>query len=93
MFLHLSVILSTRGRGCLADTPSGQTPPPSRADTPRQTATAADGTHPTGMHSCYETLPGQTPPVRRLLQRTVRILLECIPVMKKSMSVTMPNRN
>ena len=25
---------------------------PSRADTPQQTATAADGTHPTGMHSC-----------------------------------------
>ena len=42
--------------------PPGQTPPP-RADTPlpqgrphlppRQTATAADGTHPTGMHSCF----------------------------------------
>ena len=30
------------------DTPSGQTTP-----TP-DTATAADGTHPTGMHSCYE---------------------------------------
>ena len=24
------------------------------ADTPQQTATAADGTHPTGMHSCYK---------------------------------------
>ena len=41
-----------------ADTPLGrhptrQTPPP-QADTPlpQQTATAADGTHPTGMHSC-----------------------------------------
>ena len=34
----------------LADTgpsPPGQTPPP------LETATAADGTHPTGMHSCY----------------------------------------
>ena len=36
----------------------GYTPPPTRppwADTPRpkQTATAADGTHPTGMHSCF----------------------------------------
>ena len=26
---------------------------PPWADTPRQTATAADGTHPTGMHSCF----------------------------------------
>ena len=32
-------------------TPPGQTPP--WADTPRQTATAAGGTHPTGMHSCF----------------------------------------
>ena len=46
--------------------PTGQTPPPRqtpllgryplgrhpRADTPRHTATAADGTHPTGIHSC-----------------------------------------
>ena len=31
-------------------TPPGQTPPP--ADIPHQTATAADVTHPTGMHSC-----------------------------------------
>ena len=32
-----------------------ETPPPPRADTPphRQTATAADGTHSTGMHSCW----------------------------------------
>ena len=46
----------------LADTIPGQTPPhrqtspladtPHWANTPRQTATAADGTHPTGMHSC-----------------------------------------
>ena len=27
--------------------PPGQTPPP------QQTATAVDGTHPTGMHSCF----------------------------------------
>ena len=41
-----------------ADTPLEQTPPRSRhppgVDTPpRDTATAADGTHPTGMHSCW----------------------------------------
>ena len=44
-----------------ADTPPEQTPPRG-ADTsprsrhpppPRDTATAADGTHPTGMHSCF----------------------------------------
>ena len=49
-----------------ANTPPGQTPPQGRpprktppqaappwADTPQQTATVADGTHPTGMHSCF----------------------------------------
>ena len=40
-------------------TPLGQTPPrqdthlPGQTPPPQQTATAADGTHPTGMHSCY----------------------------------------
>ena len=74
MFLHLSVILSTGGGGCIpactwATTPLGRHPPPQadtpcpparhpRVDTPsgrhppQQAATAADGTHPTGMHSC-----------------------------------------
>ena len=33
------------GEGCLADIP--------QADTPAKTATAADGTHPAGMHSCF----------------------------------------
>ena len=63
MFLHLSVILFTGGV-CLSacwDTPRSR-PPRSRppgadttgADTPQeQTATVADGTHPTGMHSCH----------------------------------------
>ena len=32
-----------------ADTPQADTP---QADTPQQMATTADGTHPTGMHSC-----------------------------------------
>ena len=27
--------------------------PPADTPLPQQTATAADGTHPTGMHSCY----------------------------------------
>ena len=51
MFSQVSVCLSM-GRRCTparADTPPpGQTPP-------YQTATAADGTHPTGMHSCWWT--------------------------------------
>ena len=87
MFLHPSVILFTGGV-CLSacwDThplrhrhPPGQTPP--RADT-------SPGRH-LGRH-LQQTPPwadtplGQTPPSlpsRRLLQRTVRILLECILV-------------
>ena len=68
MILHLSLILSTGGSCILActwadippgrhpraDTPQPDTPgqTPHWADTPGQTATAAGGTHPTGMHSC-----------------------------------------
>ena len=37
-----------------ADTPPGQTPQ-TRQTPPQQMATAADGTHPTGMHSCLHT--------------------------------------
>ena len=38
-----------------ADTPPEQTPPPWSRHLPRETATAADGTHPTGffVHSCF----------------------------------------
>ena len=54
MFLHLSVIMFTGG--VCSGTPLGQTSPweytPPRAEPPSETATAADGTHPTGMHSC-----------------------------------------
>ena len=45
-----------RGDPPRADTPQEQTPPP-----PLETATAADGTHPTGMHTCVtysDPLPG-----------------------------------
>ena len=63
MFLHVSVILFTGGGVWQADTPlagrhplPGQSPP--WADTPHRQAppgmaTAVDGVHPTGMHSCY----------------------------------------
>ena len=54
--VHPSWADTPRGKHPHADTPSADTPP--KADTPRQTttpqqmATAADGMHPTGMHSC-----------------------------------------
>ena len=38
-----------RPRGCVLQHALRQTPPP-----PQQTATAADGTYPTGMHSCFK---------------------------------------
>ena len=49
------------GRDPSGQTPPGQTPPLGRHPslpsacwvTPPPTATAADGTHPTGMHSCF----------------------------------------
>ena len=42
-----------RGVHPLGRQPPGQTPPLGRHPLPRQTATAANGTHPTGMHSCF----------------------------------------
>ena len=59
MFLHVSVILSTGGG--VWQPPSRQTPfradPSPQPDTPPEMATAADGTHPTGIHSCYIYFP------------------------------------
>ena len=43
-----TVILFTEGGGCLVETPPG-------------TATAAGGTHPAGMHSCFKMLSQFTP--------------------------------
>ena len=50
------------------DTPPDQTPPPPGAET----ATAADGTHPTGMHSCFILL------VRRFYMLCLNIALDII---------------
>ena len=50
MFLNMSVILFTWG--VYASVHAG-IHPPGRHLSPEQTATAADGTHPTGMHSCF----------------------------------------
>ena len=67
MFSQVSVILFTGADTPPGHTPPGQTPntalgqtPPtpwtdplgSTPSTPQQMATEADGTHPTGMHSC-----------------------------------------
>ena len=49
MFLQVSVILFT-GEG--VPCPEGSGPGGCLVETPR-TATAAGGTHPTGMHSCF----------------------------------------
>ena len=64
MILHLFVYLSTRGSVSVhaGDTPLDQAPrtrhplgpgPLRSRPPPQQTVTAADGTHPTGMHSCF----------------------------------------
>ena len=62
MSLQASVILST-GPRCTSlqadtpphkQTPHKQTPPRQTAPPPSETVTAADGTHPTGMHYCLE---------------------------------------
>ena len=60
MFLHLSISYSVHGGGGSLydvtslsdrDTPLGRHPPEQTTPHP-ETATAADGTYPTGMHSC-----------------------------------------
>ena len=58
IFSQASVILSTEGE-VSAPAHAGIHTPPLGRHTPGQTspppvATAADGTHPTGMHSCYK---------------------------------------
>ena len=39
-----------------AGTPLGTRHPPQSRHPPQQTATVADGTHPTGMHSCFSNM-------------------------------------
>ena len=64
-------------------TPPGRhhPPPPGRHHPPP--GRYPPGRHPLGRHPREDTLPRQTPPPRQtLLQRTVRILLECILVVE-----------
>ena len=70
----------TPGQTPPGQTPIGQTPPvqiPPWADAPRQTPPSRHLPQPLGRHLAGQTPP---PPGRRLLQLTVRILLECILV-------------
>ena len=56
MFSQASVILFTGGVSQIphsTDTPLGRHLPPGRHPLPPEMATAADGTHPAGMHSSY----------------------------------------
>ena len=58
MLLHLTVILFTEEGGVWQTPSPGQTSslgrrPPLGKHPPPETATAADGTHPTGTHSCF----------------------------------------
>ena len=48
--LQVRGVYTPLGRHPLRQTPPGQTPPP------KETASAADGTHPTGIHSCISNL-------------------------------------
>ena len=99
------------GKSPLSDTPQADTPwvdtslvrhpfstdtPLGRHILPRQTTTAVDGTHPTGMHSCFTGicqsvhrggLFGRHPP-QQPLQWMVHILLECILVSQTSVSLS-----
>ena len=74
----VTVIVTFLQSASPADTPQADTP---RADTPRSDTRGVESTsvhagiHPPGRH-----LTGQTSPPRRLMQRTVRILLVCILV-------------
>ena len=74
MFLHLSVILSTGGG--LPQCMLGYHPPPG-VGTPREQTTFPEQAPPTGADPSRAGTPS-----RRLLLRTVRILLECILVEK-----------
>ena len=90
MFLHLSVILFTGGV-CLSacwDTTTSSLPPPRTRHTPRpcthpwdQTPHGADRPGTRHPPTPQEQTPHPSPGSRRLLLRTVHILLECILVL------------
>ena len=55
MFLHLSVCPQGRDLPqCMLGYPPEEQAPPRDQDPPQQTAKVTDGTHSTGMHSCFK---------------------------------------
>ena len=58
--VHAAIHTSPLGRHPLSRHPPGQTHTHRADPTPGQTATAADGTHPTGMHSCCKSFEKHT---------------------------------
>ena len=90
MFSPVSVILSTGGGGVhplgrhpLRQTtppPPGRPPPWGRHSAP-ETATTADGTHPTGMHSCY--LCHYWNVSRSLRSDTLPVLTKCSAIVRR----------
>ena len=69
-------------------TPPRQTPwvntPGQTPDPPPETATAADGTHPTGMHSCYSLL---------CIGRSTGVSWTCVPLSVQFLSFSCSFRN
>ena len=65
LFMGGGEVYTPPGQADTAPSAKQATPPPGpgrhpTAPLPRQTATAADGTHPTGMHSCLEKFLSKT---------------------------------
>ena len=95
----MSKIQSTRGCLPLVDTPQADTPRQASTladtpwtDNPRQTAPLRLEQTPLS-HLLMQTPPSvrhPLPPPRRPLQRTVRILVECILVLSKPLLATLP---
>ena len=70
-----------------ADPPSGR-PPLVRHPPPQQTATAADGTHPTGMHSCINlVLQQQKLSLQMAFSSTFPQMIVCSTILGISMGI------
>ena len=80
MFLHLSVSHSVhRGGVCRAEPHPPDRPPwadtPLGIQTPQQTATAADGTHPTGMYSCSHMMLNYVKKIKGAAHKAVTLMV------------------
>ena len=76
----LSVILFTGGMSVgQTPPPPGQTPwadTPLDIQTPQQTATAADGTHPTGMYSCSHIMLNYVKKIKGAAHKAVTLMVD-----------------